>query len=568
MARSSTREAQELEVGGRLPALTLGSFLADIASRHGEREAMVSGGRRTSYRALQVDSHRLARGLIRAGVVKGTHVAVLAGNGDDWVRALFAVGLVGGVLVPVNTFATLEERDYILRHSDASLLLLTPSLLDHTYLDDLLAAHPEVGEGEPGQLLCEGLPQLRRVVAFELDAPRPGVQSLDDLLAGAENVSDALLDAVISEVRPSDDGIIIYTSGTTSRPKAIVHLQRAMLVNGLRFSRWMGLAPTDRIFTAHPFFWTAGISMSLISTLDAGACLILQETFEPEGALELIERERVTTIHAWAHQHKAMGEHPAAPDRDLSALRRISPDSPLGKIAGVDPEKDSWGLQGSYGLSETFTIFATLPADTPRDLRIEKSGVPLPGNHLRIIDPETGRPLPTGQQGEIAVKGYTTMRGYHKVDPETTFDAEGYFHTGDGGFVDDEGHLHWTGRMSDMIKTGGANVSPVEIEDALLGYEPLRLGTPIGIPHPVLDEVIVLCAVRREGVPPVSEEQIRSHLRQSLAAYKVPKRVLFFGADELSYTGNQKIQHAPLREKALERLRADGAEIEGHIYGT
>ena len=557
---------REVEVGGQLPALTTGAFLADIASRHAEREAMVSGGRRSSYRELEADSRRLARALIRAGVVKGTHVALLAGNGDDWVRALFAVGLLGAVLVPVSTFATQEERDYILRHSDTSLLLVTPSLLRNAYLDELFEAHPELAKGEPGQLQCEALPYLRRIVALDQGGQRDAVQSLEDLLSGAESVPESLLRAVSSEVRPSDDGIIIYTSGTTSRPKAIVHFQRAMLVNGLRFTRWMGLEARDRIFSAQPFFWTAGLSMSLIATLDAGACLILQEAFEPQGALDLIEGEQVTTVHAWAHQQKALGEHPSAAGRDLAALRRIPADSPLAKLAGVTPDTDSWGLQGSYGLSETFTIFATMPSDMPREQRIEKSGVPLPGNQLRIIDPETAAPLATGEYGEIAVKGYTLMRGYYKVDPERTLDAEGYFHTGDGGYVDDEGYLHWTGRMSDMIKTGGANVSPVEIEDALLGYEALRVGMPIGVPHPVLDEVIVLCAVRRGDVPDASEEQIRNHLRQKLAAYKVPKRVLFFSADELSYTGNQKIQSAPLREKALERLRREGAEIEGHIY--
>ena len=199
MAKSPTRDAQELEVGGRLPALTLGSFLTDIASRHGEREAMVSGGRRTSYRALEVDSRRLARGLIRAGVVKGTHVAVLAGNGDDWVRALFAVGLVGGVLVPVNTFATLEERDYILRHSDASLLLLTPSLLKHSYLDDLLAAQEGAlvedllrRDGRAARLLRVGhLEQLHQEVGhrgrlLRLEDRRP-LRSLRDP-AGAHRV--------------------------------------------------------------------------------------------------------------------------------------------------------------------------------------------------------------------------------------------------------------------------------------------------------------------------------------------------------------------------------------------
>jgi len=568
MAENGQDPAQVLEVGGRLPILTLGAFLAEIAKRHGDRVAMVApDGRRTSYLELEAETRQLARALVAAGVAKGTRVALLAGNDDDWVRAFFAVGLIGGVLVPVNTFATQPERDYILRHSDAALLLAVPTLLQHAYLDELLSAHSELGAGRPGALQCPALPQLRRVVSLDDGAPLPGVQSRADLLAGSQSVSEVLLDAIGAEVLPSDDGIIVYTSGTTARPKAIVHRQRAMLVNGLRFSGWMGLEPTDRVFTAQPFFWTAGIAMSLISTLDAGACLLLQPTFEPAKALDRIERERATVVHAWAHQHKAMAEDASAPGRDLGSLRRVAADSPLAKLAGMRPEKDAWGLQGSYGLSETFTIFATLPADTPRDLRIEKSGLALPGNQLRIVDPDTGASLPTGEQGEIAVKGYTLMRGYYKVDPERTFDADGYFHTGDGGFVDADGYLHWTGRISDMIKTGGANVSPVEIQDALLGYEPLRVGMPVGVPHPALDEVVVLCAVRREDVPPVTEQQIRDHLRKHLAAYKVPRRVLFFDAEELAYTGNQKIPSAPLRAKALARLRAEAAEIEGHVYG-
>ena len=143
----------------------------------------------------------------------------------------------------------------------------------------------------------------------------------------------------------------------------------------------------------------------------------------------------------------------------------------------------------------------------------------------------------------------------------------GYFHTGDGGFVDAEGYLHWTGRISTMIKTGGANVSPLEIEDTLASYAPLRLATVVGLPHPSLDEVVVLCAVRREvDAPPASEDEIRAYLRSKLAAYKVPKRVLFFDADELAYTGSQKVQLAPLRAKALERLCAESAEIAGHVY--
>jgi acyl-CoA synthetase (AMP-forming)/AMP-acid ligase II len=555
-----------VEVGGHLPRLTLASFLADVAARHAEREALVFAGRRTTYRELEAGSRRLARALVGAGVVKGAHVAVLAGNRPEWVTALFAVGLVGGVLVPVNTFATQEERDYILRHSDASLLLLQPALLQHAYLDDLLDAHPELAKGDPGRLQCAALPQLRRVVTLSLDRPPGTVQPLDDFLALGEGVSDALLDETSAEVAASDDSVIVYTSGTTARPKAVLHMQRALLVNSLRFSRWLGLTPRDRVFTAQPFFWTAGIAMSLCASLDAGACLVLQESFEPEAALDLLERERVTALHAWAHQHKALAEHPSAPGRDLRSLRHIGPESPLAKIASVRAEEESFGLQGSYGLSETFTIFATLPASAPRELRLGSSGVPLPGNRVRIVDPTNGAPLGTGEHGEIAVKGYTLMRGYYKVDPTSTFDEDGYFHTGDGGFVDSDGLLHWTGRISAMIKTGGANVSPLEIEDALAGYEPLLVAAPVGVPHPALGEAIVLCAVRRENTAPVSEDQIRTHLRKKLAAYKVPKRVLFFRADEIAYTGNQKLRSEPLRQQALARLRADRSEIEGHVY--
>jgi acyl-CoA synthetase (AMP-forming)/AMP-acid ligase II len=163
------------------------------------------------------------------------------------------------------------------------------------------------------------------------------------------------------------------------------------------------------------------------------------------------------------------------------------------------------------------------------------------------------------------VAGVTLMRGYYKVRPELVFDAAGFFRTQDGGSLDEAGHLHWSGRLSNLVKTGGANVSPVEIELALEGCEALRAGLAVGVPHPTLGEVVVLCAVAGEGAE-VGEDEVRAWLRERLAAYKVPRRVLFFRPDELAYTGNQKIQVGPLREKALARLAAEGAVIEGHRY--
>ena len=184
---------------------------------------------------------------------------------------------------------------------------------------------------------------------------------------------------------------------------------------------------------------------------------------------------------------------------------------------------------------------------------------------LRVVDPESGEPVPTGQAGEIAVKGVTLMRGYYKVVPEAYLDENGFFRTQDGGWLDEEGYVHWTGRISGMIKTGGANVSPVEIERQLEGYKNLRVGLPVGVPHPTLGEALVVCAVPREGAQ-VSEAEVKSYLRSKLAPYKVPKRVLFFSASELSYTGNQKIQVGPLREVALRRLEVERADIDGYTY--
>ncbi len=541
------------------PRLTLGRFLEDVAARWGERTAIRFEQRGRveawTYAELRQRARALARALVGAGVGKGARVAVYMANRPEWVASAFAVGLVGGVLVPVNTYAATDERDYILRHSDASLLLLQPGLLKHRFLESLLGDHP-VLDGENGRLRCPALPQLRRWACL-------GDPSWASLEALAADVPDDLVDALCEEVAPSDDAMIIYTSGTTANPKGVLHAHRAPVLQSYRFQELQRFDERDRVWTCYPLFWTAGICMSLGATLAAGGTLLLQETFDPGAALEMIEAERATAAHAWPHQHKALGEDPTLSRRDLSALHKLDFGSPIAAQAGL--EKDTYGTSSSYGASETFTISSMLPSDAPAELRRRAHGRPLPGMHFRILDPETGEPLPTGASGEIAVKGVTFMRGYYKVLPERFLDENGFFRSGDGGSLDEEGFLHWTGRLSNLVKTGGANVSPVEIERALGRFDGLKMAFPVGVPHPTLGEALVLCAVRREGADPQPEE-IRAWLRERLAAYKVPRVVLFFGADELSYTGNQKVQVAPLRERALARLAAEGVEIDGHRY--
>ncbi|MEE8311443.1 MAG: fatty acid--CoA ligase family protein, partial [Candidatus Binatia bacterium] len=308
-----------------------------------------------------------------------------------------------------------------------------------------------------------------------------------------------------------------------------------------------------------------GMAMSLGATLAAGATLILQETFDAGAALELVERERPTALHAWPHQEKAMAEHPDAGSRDLSSLRKIEFSSPLAPLVGL--EADEWGTYGSYGLSETFTLATALPASAPAEQRAATSGRPLPGMRVRIVDPATGARLADGDRGEIAVSGVTFMRAYYKVEPELYLDADGCFLTQDGGSLDGDGILHWSGRLSNLIKTGGANVSPLEIEEAAGDYPGVQASAALGVSHPTLGQAIVLCAVLVPGTG-IDTAALATHLRGKLAAYKLPRLILTFDAADVSFTGNQKLQVEPLRDAAVERLASERIEIAGHRYGA
>jgi fatty-acyl-CoA synthase len=306
------------------------------------------------------------------------------------------------------------------------------------------------------------------------------------------------------------------------------------------------------VWSAFPFFWSAGFVMVMGATLAGGGSLVLQEHFEPGEALRLLETERVTSPHAWAHQLAELEDHPDWIRVDLSAIRHCEAFTSFGRHPSVHVD-DAWSPRAAYGLSETCTIISSLPADTPRELREANQGAILPGNAVRIVDRDSGASLPVGTIGEITVKGPTLMLGYVKALPEQCFDEDGFFHTGDAGYVDDDGYLHWTGRITEMIKTGGANVSPVEIEETLLRHPRLWTARAVGIPDEKLGEMVVVCAVAHEGAE-VDEDDVRSFLRGRLASYKIPRRVLFFDEHELSMTGNAKIRAEDLRKLAMSRL--------------
>jgi fatty-acyl-CoA synthase len=514
---------------------TLGEFLRDAAERFPSREAIVFyDDERVSwtYGDLDREASWVASSLIAGGLDPGDRVALLMGNRPEWVASAFGVARAGGVLVPINTYLEAKELEYVLNHSDATILITQTQLAGHRYVETIADLTT---------------PSLKRVIS--LDSPRGMVEAWDDFLEAGAKLDLRELERRESEISPEDDAVIIYTSGTTAVPKGVLSAHRPPCLQSRRFVKHLCLDQDARAWSAFPFFWTAGFAMVMGATLAAGGCLVLQEMFEPNAAVRLLEKERVTTPHAWPHQLAELEASPAWRDADLSAMRHIESFSPFGRHPSVDVAENAWSPRAAFGLTETFTIITSVPADAPPDTRDRASGLILPGNEIRILHPETGAPLNANEEGEIAVAGSTLMKQYVKVSPSQTFDAEGFFHTGDAGFVDDDGYLHWTGRTSDMIKTGGANVSPVEIEMELLHHPHLKAAGAVGVPHETLGQMVVVVAVAADGAR-IDEENVRGFLRGRLASYKIPRRVLFVDEAELRLTGNQKIKPEDLRALA------------------
>lgn len=517
-------------------AFTLPGLLAETAARHADREACCfhgpTGRVRLTYAELAAQAGAVAAGLAARGVRPGARVALLMGNRPEWVVTAFGVTAAGAVLVPLNTYYEPPELSYVLGHCGAEAIVCQRGLAGHDWLaqlDDMRA----------------DLPALRVVVVLDPPPGRADLVAWEELLGAGDVTGQA-------DVGPDDPAVAIYTSGTTARPKGVLHAHRAPALQSWRFARELSLDPTCRVWSAFPFFWTAGFCMVMGATLAAGGCLVLQERFEPGEALWLLEAERVTTPHAWPHQAAQLEDHPDWARRDLSSIRQAEVFGSFGRHPTVRLT-DAWSPRSAYGLSETFTIVSSWPARSPPEEREGHQGRILPGNCVRIVDPGTGAALPAGAEGEIAVRGPTLMLGYVGVPAAATFDADGFFRTGDAGWVDEAGRLHWTGRADELIKTGGANVSPVEIEEALVRHPGLKAAVAVGVPDPLLGEVVVVCAVRHEGAT-VDEDDVRGFLRGRVASYKIPRHVLFVDEADLSFTGNRKIRARELRRLAAARL--------------
>jgi fatty-acyl-CoA synthase len=538
-----------------LGSLTLPGFLREVTQEYGEREALVfhnaDGVTRWTYAQLWERAIEVARALRRGGLGKDARVGVLITNRPEWLAAVFGTSLAGGVAVTLSTFSTPPELDYLIRASAVSALLFERRVLSKDFAAVLAELEPEIGTARPGALESAKYPFLRRLAV--LGEPVPGIEAWDEFLASGHGEPRELIEATAAGVLPSDAAVLFFSSGSTSKPKGVLSAHRAVCIQLWRFRRMYGFSPDDHVrgWTANGFFWSGNFTMVLGSTLASGGALVLQSTFDAAEALELMQAERVSFPFAWPHQWAQLEGAPNWGRVDLSSVRFADFKTPIAHHPTVSGE---WHEPGhAYGNTETFTITTGYPANTPPEVHADSFGVALPGVTLKITDPLTGGLVPRGEAGEISVKGPTLMLGYIGTPLDETLDSEGFFPTGDGGYLDDAGRLYWQGRLTDIIKTGGANVSPREVDEALIAHSGVKVAQTVGVPHQTLGEVVVSCVVPHDEVS-LDIEQLLAFLRRRLASYKVPRHVLFFGEDEVAVTGNAKIKAGALRELAAKRL--------------
>ncbi len=532
-------------------ALTLGGYLREITRRHGPRVAAVlregDHVERWTYDDLWNRSVDVARALIACGTGKGTRVGVLMTNRLEFLSAFFGTALAGGVATAISTFSTPAELDEVLRLSGCSVLLFEREVLKRDFAAALLKLEPDMATAGPGRLKSTRYPFLRSIAAVGHEG-QGAIESWAGFLETGSRVSPDMVDATAAAVQPSDPGALFFSSGSTGKAKGILSAHRGPCLQLWRWPAWYCFdREPPRTWSSNGFFFSGNFCQALGSALTTGGTLILQRWFDAEEALRLIEVEKASQLLAWPHQWAKLEGAPNYGATDLSAMRYVDAQTPIAQHPTVNTD---WREpRHAYGCTETFTLITVLPGNASEDEVEGSHGRPTGGSTVKIVDPLSGQIVPIGARGEIAVKGPTLMLGYLGKPLDETLDAEGFYRTGDGGWLDAEGRLHWEGRLSDIIKTGGANVSPLEIDDVIRALPGVKIAQTVGIPDDLLGELIVTCVVPHDGVT-LSEDAIRSSARESLAAYKVPRRVLFLSEEVIGVTGSNKIKTSDLRQLA------------------
>ena len=535
------------------PKERLGDLPAEAARRWGEREALVCDGRRWTYRELDREVNRVAKGLMALGVETGEHVALWMNNRPEWLFLTFAIAKVGAVLVPLNTRYRTDDVAYTVRQSDSGTWISVDRSGPVDYAAMLSEVLPELTGQDPRAVTIEGFPRLRRVVVVG-ESDVPGTVGWDAMLDSGAAVSDAALAARADTVDPDEPVMIGYTSGTTGHPKGVLHTH-LMIRNMRERANRIGLTFEDVIVNPLPLFHMYGFSEAGLIAVIAGCKHVLLDRFDADECMRLVEAEGGTITHGFDTHYKEYLDSLERTPRDISSLRFGTFPSGMTSSARIARRVQTEMLPTftGWGMTETFT-FATMSfGNSTLEQRSDASGFPAPGFEIMVVDQETGQEVAVGEEGELLIRGYMITQGYYKKPEETAeaIDGDGWLHTGDTVVLRADGHIRFVGRYKDQLRVGGENVSPAEVEAFLMAHEAIDQVAVVGYPDPRLNEVAVAFVVTGLGLT-VTGEEIAAYCKGRIASFKSPRHVL--SVDAFPMTASGKVQKHKLRKLALERL--------------
>lgn len=534
----------------RFCPVTVNDALARAVTLAPDVEAVVAPDGRLTFAQLAEEVERIRSSLVGLGVARGDHVGICFGNTCRWVALFLAIGSIGAIAVPVSTRFRAAEMRYVLRQSRISTLFIADRFLNIDFIAMLREIYPAIDVALPGK----HLPDLKRVIVIGDDIPE-AVIDWNRFMAMAQNGIDAT-------ARPEDTLLIQYTSGTTSFPKGVVLTHRNMLGNAFVSGGRIGFRIADRYHSARPFFHVAGTTLSILSALQHAVTLVTMSRFDATEALRLMEEERCTHFSGNDTMALMLLNHPDLRRYKLclrGAWVAASPEIVRRVIAELGAQECVVG----YGLSEASPNIAQSCWWEPEEVRISGRMLPQPGLGVRIRDPESGADVAVGERGEICVRGWSVMRGYFDKPEETqaVLGADGWLATGDLGRLDPDGRLEFLGRVKDIIRVGGENVSPAEVEDILHRHPKVRQAQVVGVSDPRLIDVPVAFIVPKEGCSLDPQEMI-SWSRENMAGFKVPHHIwIVADFESIGMTASAKVQKVKLTRHARDLLQRTKADV-------
>lgn len=531
---------------------TVGQLIEETALRHPERPALIypALGIRQSYEAFYAYCRELAKGLIALGVKRGDHIAVWTTNLPEWLYLQFSLGMVGGVLVTVNTNYQAHELEYILRQSDATTLFLMTSYRETDFCKTVQTVIPELDSQEPGRLLSEKLPFLKNVVCIGSPDKIPGMFSFEEIVGLGRQTTDQILADRMKSLNDRDVINIQYTSGTTGFPKGVMLSHHNIVNNARMVGDVMGITEADRLLIQVPFFHCFGCVMSTLNCVYHGSAMVVLEYFDPLRALQVIAQEECTAVNGVPTMFIAMLNRSDFDCYDMTSLRTgimAGAPCPVETMNQVRTKMHCRDVVIAFGQTESAPVMTMTRREDPVELRVSTVGRLLPDVEGKIIDPATGEDLPAHTQGEIVTRSACVMAGYYKMPDATAaaIDGEGWLHTGDLGEVDENGYFKVTGRIKDMIIRGGENIYPREIEEFLYLHPDVASVQVLGIPDQKYGEQVLAAIQLKEGKTG-TPEAFTAFCQGKIARHKIPRYWEF--VDAFPMTASGKIQKYKLKE--------------------